>query len=85
MKSEEVSIKGSLIKNLTVGPAAFYPLVLRGTGWEIKFQSKPEKKVVVKGEPNREELIEALCHVGLPVIMIPMVEAIYGGVEVKEI
>jgi hypothetical protein len=62
----------------------FYPLVLRGTGWEISFQSKPEKKVIVKGTLDREELIEALMYVGVPVIVIPMIEAIFGGVEVKE-
>jgi hypothetical protein len=62
----------------------FYPLVLRGTGWEISFQSKPEKKVIVKGSLDREELIEALSSVSMPVIVIPMIEAIFGGVEVKE-
>ncbi len=64
--------------------APFYPLVLQGTGWEISFQSKPEKKVIVKGTLDREELIEALMYVGVPVIVIPMIEAIFGGVEVKE-
>jgi hypothetical protein len=62
----------------------FYPLVLKGTGWEISFQSKPEKKVIVKGSLDREELIEALMYVGVPVIVIPMIEAIFGGVEAKE-
>ena len=62
----------------------FCPLVLKGTGWEISFQSTPEKKVIVKGTLDREELIEALMYVGVPVIVLPMIEAIFGGVEVKE-
>jgi hypothetical protein len=64
--------------------ANHYPLVLRGTGWKISFQSKPEKKVIVEGTLDREELIEALSSVGMPVIVIPIIEAIFGGVEVKE-
>ena len=64
--------------------APFCPLVVKGTGWEISFQSKPEKKVIVKGTLDREELIEALMYVGVPVIVIPMIEAIFGGVELKE-
>jgi hypothetical protein len=68
--------------DVSAGP--HYPLVLQGTGWQISFQSKPEKKVIVKGTLDREELIEALCNVSMPVIVIPMIEAIFGGVEVKE-
>jgi hypothetical protein len=64
--------------------ANHYSLVLQGKGWEISFQSKPEKKVIVKGTLDREELIEVLSSVGMPVIVIPMIEAIFGGVEMKE-
>jgi hypothetical protein len=61
-----------------------YALFLQGTGWEIGFQTSPAKKVIVKGEVDRDELVQVLSQTAMPAIMIPVVEAIFGGVEVQD-
>jgi hypothetical protein len=75
---------GSPLPKFDLKTANHYPLVLLGNGWGISFQSKPDKKVIVEGALDRDELIDALSSLSLPVIVIPMIEAIFGGVEVKE-
>ncbi len=62
----------------------YAPLALQGTGWSITFITEPEPKVEVIGRVDDKELLRALGMVGMPIMMYYCIQAMLGGVEVKE-
>lgn len=65
--------------------APFSPLVVMfrsedGTRyWKLDIQQKPEPRIVFTGDaPTLEEIVAALSVTVLPVVMVPIIQAVIG-------